>query len=251
MIVLLWAQFPPHDRAVWFAPGHDPEAVPGEGRRRAGEQVAGVARHRRVHGVSLDGRGAGHGNDRQSRLDERVYDALAPVRAPYVEARDRPYGQVIHWLQVPGVREPPQVRARGELAPADGGGAVEGEQAGRLPRRRELLEVVLVVCARPLAVAGTDAPVHAPASVRGSRPAEEVFECGPPRGGERADRDVHHDGPGRPAAAPGVVAVTACWIRSSSTLAWRRSDSPSLAPSASAQAACAAWMVRRVEHPCG
>jgi hypothetical protein len=114
------------------------------------------------------------------------------MRTPHVEARDRPYGQVIHRLEVPGAGEPPQGGSRGKLAPSDGDVAAEGEQAGRLPGCCELFEVVLVVLTGPVAVTGTDAPVHAPASVRGPGFAEEVFERGPLLGGERANREVHH-----------------------------------------------------------
>ena len=78
--------------------------MPGEGGRGAREQVAGVARHCRVHGVGLDGRGTRRSCHRESFLDERAHDALAAVRAPYIEARDRPHGQVIHRLQVPGMQ---------------------------------------------------------------------------------------------------------------------------------------------------
>src|SRR5262249_41660923 len=98
---------------------------------------------------------------------------------------------VVYGLQVPAVRQPPQVGPRRQLTPSHGDAPVEGEQAGRAPGCREPPEVVLVVLAWPVAVAGAEAPVHAPASVRGTGRAEEVLERGPPLGGEGADREVH------------------------------------------------------------
>lgn len=93
------------------------------------------------------------------------------------------------------MRQPPQVGSWGKLAPSDGDAAVEGEQARRLPGCCEPSEVVLVVLARPVTVTGTNAPVHAPAAVRGPGFAEEIFERWPPLGGDRADREIHHGAP--------------------------------------------------------
>ena len=143
------------------------------------------------NGVRLEGRGARRGRHRQGGLDQRVHDTPAAVRPPHIKARNRPHGQVIHGLQVPAVRQPAQVGPRRQLAPSHGDGPVEGEQAGRPRGCREPPEVVLVVLARPVTVARADAPVHAPASVRGTGRAEEVLERGPPPGGEGANREIH------------------------------------------------------------
>ena len=70
----------PHHRAVRLAPGHDLKAVPGEGRRDPGEQVAGMRRHGCVDRIGLQGRGARRGRRRQGSLDQGVHDAKAAVR---------------------------------------------------------------------------------------------------------------------------------------------------------------------------
>src|SRR5580658_3749710 len=66
-----------HHRAIRLTPGHDTEAVPGEGRRDPREQVGGVARHGRVDRIGLQGRSASGGRGRDGGLDQRVHDALA------------------------------------------------------------------------------------------------------------------------------------------------------------------------------
>src|SRR5258708_8303369 len=91
--------------------------------------------------------------------------------------------------------QPVQVGPGGKLAPSDGDVALEGEQAGRLPGARELLQVALVVLARPVAVARTDTPVHAPAPVRRPGPAEQILQRRPPLGAQRAEGEVHHGVP--------------------------------------------------------
>jgi hypothetical protein len=42
-----------HDRAIWLAPGHDLEAVVGEGRYGPGEKVAGMTWRCRIDRVRL------------------------------------------------------------------------------------------------------------------------------------------------------------------------------------------------------
>jgi hypothetical protein len=72
-----------------------------------------------------------------------------------------------------------QPRRPRQLVPADGQLAVKGQQARRPPGRGEPAEVTLVICAWPAMVAGADAPVHAPAPVRGAATALYEHLTGP------------------------------------------------------------------------
>src|SRR5215469_12105428 len=93
---------------------------------------------------------------------------------------------------MPGVRQPAQLGARRELAPAHGEVAVQCEQAGRtVPPARQLLECGLVLLTGSAVVRGPQPPVHAPAPVRGARPAEEILESRPQVGGQRLGRKIH------------------------------------------------------------
>src|ERR1700749_2464616 len=93
---------------------------------------------------------------------------------------------------MPGMRQPAQLGAWRELAPAHGTVAVQCEQAGRTVRPvRQLLECSLVLLTGSAVVAGPKPPVHAPAPVRGARPAEEILKSRPQVGGQRLGRQIH------------------------------------------------------------
>ena len=128
---------------VGLAPEDDLKAVPGEGRRDPGKQVAGVDLEppRRVGLQRGRTRRGGHAD---GGLNQGSHHAATTVGAAHEEARNRPHRQIIRWLQLPGARQPGQLGARGQLAPPDRPLAVKGKQARRRPdaassRRSRLL----------------------------------------------------------------------------------------------------------------
>ncbi len=130
------AEVPSHHRTVGLVPGNDLEAVPGEGGRDPGKQVAGMPWHRRVYRASLQRGGASRGCRLDSGFDQRCHHSTATVGRPHEKAGKRPHRQVIWRRHVPGTRQPSQFRARGQRAPSDRPGHCRRPAGPAAARRR-------------------------------------------------------------------------------------------------------------------
>ena len=174
-----------HDWAGWGVAGYSFESGSGEG---CGVSSAGSARgFVGVERVGFEGRGFGTFCGFDGCSDQRGGDALSAVADADVQAGERPDGKVVYALEARGAVEPRERFAESELAPAYGFVAVKGDQARRWTGFYDLVEDGFVLSGGLFAVGRSDAPVHAPAVVTCSFGAEEVFECGPEFGSERAD----------------------------------------------------------------
>src|SRR5262245_3417858 len=108
------------------------------------------------------------------------------VRTPYEEPRHRPQRQVIWRLQVPGVRQPPQLSSRGQLAPSDRQVTIEGKQPRRAAEGRAGCPP-----AADHGSGGRSASTYT--STRSTpQPCRTTPPARPAPGSQRADREIHH-----------------------------------------------------------
>jgi hypothetical protein len=123
--------------------------------------------------------------------NERCHDALSAIAAAHIETGERPDREFVHSCSNATLVEDRHLGARRELAPSHRKVSVEGEQTRRRAASYDAPKRSFIQRARTLSIRSADPPIHAPAAVRASMLAKQIYEGSPQVRSESAYHEAH------------------------------------------------------------